>query len=124
MIIWWRNKKRAKTVRGSRRVKRRCPKCEETTHFRECTVTHDVSVYSVKLWDDEYRAFACSNCDEVMDLDDTLEPELSEREQRKLEKERQRALEAARRERERKEAEKTQLVDHELAALKRKLGKE
>ena len=124
MIIWWKNKKRARPVRGGRRVKRKCPECGETTHFRECSVKHDVSVYSLKLWNDEYRAFSCSSCDEVMELDDTLEPELSAREQRELERERQRALEASRRERERAKAEVQRQVDDELAALKRKLGKD
>jgi hypothetical protein len=58
-----------------------------------------------------------------MDLEDTLAPELSEREQRKFERRERRQLAAAERDRERAAAAKDREIDAELAAIKRRLGK-
>lgn len=124
MVVWFGSKKRAKRVEGGRRVKRKCPECNATAEFYECVVKRSVTAFSVvKLWDGESIAFACSECGELTELDETLAPELSAREQRELDKQSARALEAAERERERADAKKTRQVDDELAAIKRKLGK-
>lgn len=124
MVAWFSSKKRAKPVEGGRRVKRKCPECGATAEFKECEVESSVTAFSVvKLWDGSSTAFACAACGELVDLDDTLEPALSEQEQRELERETARALEADRQTRAREASEKAQQVDDELAAIKRKLGK-
>ena len=122
MLFWGGRKRKAKTLRGGRVERRKCPECGETGDFRQVEVKDSYSAFSVKLFDDDYRAFSCPKCGEVMDLDKTLAPALSPREQRQLERQQARELAAARAEREREAASKQRQVDDELEAIKRKLG--
>jgi ribosomal protein S27E len=124
-MVFWGGRRRKFTPRpDGRAIKRKCPGCGKTSEFREGDVRDTYSVYSVSLFDDDYHAVQCSSCGDVMDLDKTLEPELNAREQRKLAQQRERELATARREREQNQATKQRQVDDELAALKRRLGKD
>jgi hypothetical protein len=127
-------KSSVKLVEDGEFEKRRCPKCDETTIFREVEVDNSITAYKlVELFEWVGKAFMCEACDEIMDLEDTLEPESGrERAERRAEEavakrekeiaEREAAAEKARKEREQKEQEMKETVDDELAALKRKLG--
>lgn len=110
--------------------KRRCPECGKTTVFRECVVNSDYTVYHfVKLWSSEKTQFACDACGAMMDLDDTEAPELSAKEQARLEalESKQAAIAAKQAEVKRIQAEQAeqqreQAVDDELEAMKKRLG--
>lgn len=123
MLFWGGRKRKFKPRRGGRTVKRKCPECGSTAEFREGDAKDSYSVYFVNLFDDDYQAFQCSSCAEIMGLDKTLEPELTAGERRELEQRRTRELEAARRDREQQEAATRRQVDEELAAIKRRLDK-
>lgn len=134
-------KKKIKPVRDGRRERRKCPLCGEDTTFFEVTIEKKFTAYVVvDLFNTESTGFQCKACDEVMDLDDTHEPNLSEREKKKLAKaqakaeaERARKLaeaeearkreirEAAEEARAEKAAKESQL-DDELAAMKARMG--
>jgi hypothetical protein len=117
MIIWGGLRKKAKPVPGGRVIERKCPSCGKTAAFHQVRVERKVNLFSVlEVWNDEYDAYACSSCSEVAELEDTKAPELSEPERAKLEQERRKQLEAAKRDTDR-------AVDAELAALRAKLGK-
>ena len=134
MVAWISKRSKIRRVRRGRSEKRKCPECGKTTTFHECTVESKLSVARVvNLWDSERTAFQCGGCDEVMELSDTLEPDLSPRERARKDKEEREARErearelAAQRERKRAEREaarqaKEDAVDDELAALKKKMG--
>lgn len=124
MVFWGGRKRKFRPRPDGRTHRRKCPECGETTEFREGDVHDSYSAFSVKLFDDDYQAFQCSSCGEVMALDESLEPALTAAEQRALDEQRTRELEAARHEREREEAAKQRQVDDELAAIKRRLGKD
>ena len=124
------SKGKARRVPNGQFEKRRCPECNETTVFRECIVEKTYTAYRfVNLWSSESTQFACDACGSLMDLDDTLAPELSAREQKQLEKieAKQKAIaakqaEVDRRRREREAAASEAAIDDELAAMKRRLG--
>ena len=130
MFIWWGKKGKTRRVVDGNFEKRKCPECGKTAVFREMLVKSEVSVFSVvKLWDSESTQYACDRCGSVMDLDDTEEPELSAREQEKLEKEQAKALEAAQKKREAREARwkaeeeaRDEQIDDEIAEMKKRLG--
>lgn len=123
-------KVKVKRVRDGQTERRRCPECGETTTFYEVTVDQQYTAYRfIKLWGSESTGFQCDACDEVMELDDTEEPELTAREKKKLDK--QRAAEAkeqaerAERSRRRLQQEKAaqeEAIDDELAEMKKRLG--
>ena len=114
--------------------KRRCPECGKTTVFRECIVKKTYTAYHfVNLWSSESTQFACDACGSVMDLDQTEQPELSAREQAKLDaieakqaaiEAKQAKLERLQREREAEARAKAQedAIEDELAAMKKRLG--
>lgn len=129
MIIFGR-KSKARLVPDGRFEKRRCPECDKTAVFRECLVSNKYHVFFVvDLFDTESTKFACDKCGAVMDLDDTKDPELTEKEKQQqaaiAAKEaevaaKQRALEQQKtRER---DAAKARGVEDELAAMKKRLG--
>lgn len=128
------SKGKARRVPDGQFEKRRCPECGKTTVFRECVVHKTYTAYHfVNLWSSESTQFACDACGALMELDQTLPPELSEREQVQ-----QRALEAkqaaivakqaelerirAKREAEEREDTRRKSIDDELAAMKARLG--
>ncbi len=123
-------RKKTRAVRGGRAERRTCPKCDANTTFFEVKVEKTYTAYVVvDLLDTESTAFICKNCDEVMDLGDTLPPKLSPREQAKVDAakakaaaERQRRIAAdaaaARAETQQKEEQ----LDDALAAMKARLG--
>jgi DNA-binding transcriptional MerR regulator len=123
-------KRKVKRVRDGESHRRKCPECGETCMFYEVTVDEKYTAYHViKLWGSESTGFQCSECDEVMELDDTEEPELTAKEKKALEK--KQALEAkerelraakARRKVELDAQQQEQAIDDELAAMKKKLG--
>jgi hypothetical protein len=123
-------KSKARRVEGGQLEKRKCPECEETTAFREVVVQHDYTAFiKVKLFDSESEAFACDACGAIVDLEDTLEPELSDREKRLARKQDSERIKAQAKELEKKakELEAAQRkhdreIDDELAALKKQLG--
>jgi ribosomal protein S27E len=128
-VIIFGRKSKARLVPDGRFEKRKCPECEKTAVFRECLVANKYHVFFVvDVFDTESTKFACDRCGSVMDLDDTLDPELTEKEkqqaaiaakeaaiaakQRQLEQQKARDREAA----------KAQNVEDELAAMKKRLG--
>ena len=129
-FVMFGSKGKARRVPNGQFEKRRCPECNETTVFRECIVEKTYTAYRfVNLWSSESTQFACDACGSLMDLDDTLAPELSAREQKQLEKieAKQKAIaakqaEVDRRRREREAAASDAAIDDELAAMKRRLG--
>ncbi|MCR9164594.1 MAG: hypothetical protein ACE37F_13860 [Nannocystaceae bacterium] len=134
-------KKKIKPVRDGRRERRKCPLCGEDTTFIEVAIEKKYTAYVVvDLFNTESTGFQCGACDEVMDLGDTHEPNLSERENKKLakatakadaerarkqaeaEKARKRQIrEAAEQARAEKAAKESQL-DDDLAAMKARMG--
>ena len=110
--------------------KRRCPECGKTTVFRECVVEKTYTAYHfVNLWSSKSTQFSCDDCGSVMDLDDTLNPELSEREKAELAalEDKKRAIEAKqakadRLRRQRQEQARERDIDDELSAMKARLG--
>ena len=134
-------KKKIKPVRDGRRERRKCPLCGADTTFIEVSIEKKFTAYVVvDLFNTESTGFQCEACDEVMDLEDTHEPELSEREKKKLAKarakaeaERERKLAEAEEARKREirraaeearaeKAEKESQLDDELAAMKARMG--
>jgi hypothetical protein len=121
---------KVKRVSDGRVERRKCPKCGKTTEFHEVVVRSKWTAYRfVKLWDSETTAFLCKACEEVMDLDDTEEPELTKKEleQRGKLEEREKivaakAAEAAARKAESDAQQQEQAIDDELAAMKKRLG--
>lgn len=127
-------KGKARRVPDGRFEKRRCPECGKTTVFRECVVEKTYTAYHfVSLWTSKATQFCCDACGSVMDLEDTLAPELSAAEQARLEaiESKQAAIDAkqaqlerlraAQEAKERKQA-RTQAIDDELTAMKKRLG--
>ena len=131
MIIFGR-KSKARLVPDGRFEKRRCPECGKTAVFRESIVAHKYHVFFVvDLFDTESTKFCCDKCGSVMDLSDTLDPELTEAERKKAEAlaAKEAAIEAKRRMLEQKkarerEAAKSQSIEDELAEMKKRLGLE
>ena len=118
-------KSKAKALRDGRVERRRCPLCGATTDFRECKVEKTYTAYVVvKLWNSESTAFMCTECDEVMDLDDTEPRERAQLEAKeaKEEKIRQKKALLAAKEAERKAEAQEAALDDELAAMKSRLG--
>ncbi|MEM7157053.1 MAG: hypothetical protein AAF799_29645 [Myxococcota bacterium] len=131
-FVMFGSKGKARRVPNGQFEKRRCPECNETTVFRECVVEKTYTAYRVvNLWSSESTQFACDACGSLMDLEETLDPELSAREKAQLEK-----LEAKKKAIAAKQAEVEKLrqkqageareaaIDDELAAMKRRLGLE
>ena len=74
-------KRSIKPIRDGRQERRKCPSCGEDTTFTEVTVEKTYTAYVVvDLFNTESTAFRCMACGEVMDLESTLAPNLSERE--------------------------------------------
>ena len=128
-------------LEDGRRERRKCPDCDADTTFVEVKVEKKYTAYVVvDLFNTESTAFACSECQEVMDFDRTLEPDLSPREKAKLAKaqakqEAQRAKAQAKAEAEQKKRREAQAkrrqeearaqenaLDDELTAMKARLG--
>lgn len=130
MFVWWNKKGKARRVEDGDFEKRKCPECGKTAVFREVLVKSEVSVFSVvKLWDSEATKYACDRCGSIMDLDDTEDPELTAREQKRLEKQQAKALEDAQKKREAREARwkaeevaREEQIDDEIADMKKRLG--
>lgn len=128
------SKGKARRVPDGQFEKRRCPECGKTTVFRECVVEKTYTAYHfVDLWSSESTQFACDACGSLMDLDETLPAELSEREQaqQKALEDKQAAIEAkrarleqleARRSAEQREQSRRQSIEDELAAMKARMG--
>lgn len=124
----------AKRIKGGHFEKRKCPECEATTVLREIEVSHDYNIFfKIKLFDTSETTYACDSCNERMDLEDTLEPELSQREQELNEKaaeksERKRIKEDAKAAKKRDKEVKSKAEQHdreinnELAEMKKRLG--
>ena len=131
MIIFGR-KSKARLVPDGRFEKRRCPECGKTAVFREALVNHKYHVFwALELFGTESTKFCCDKCSAMMDLDDTLEPELTEKEKAQQEAlaAKEAKVEAKRRELEdrkarERDAAKAQSVEDELAQMKKKLGLE
>lgn len=134
-------KSKVRPLKDGRRERRKCPDCDADTTFVEVKVEKKYTAYVVvDLFNTESTAFACSECQEVMDFDRTLEPDLSPREKAKLAKaeaklEAQRAKAQAEAEAERKRQREAQAkrrqeearaqedaLDDELTAMKARLG--
>ncbi len=134
-------KSKVRPLKDGRRERRKCPDCDADTTFVEVNVEKKYTAYVVvDLFNTESTAFACSECQEVMDFDRTLEPDLSPREKAKLAKaeaklEAQRAKAQAEAEAERKRQREAQAkrrqeearaqedaLDDELTAMKARLG--
>lgn len=120
----------ARRVPDGQFEKRRCPKCDKTTVFRECVVEKTYTAYLfVNLWSSTSTQFGCDACGSIMDLADTRSPELSARE-----KKQQLAIEAkqakitakeakvAQRRKLKEAAAREQGIDDEIAAMKARLG--
>lgn len=130
MVVWFGWKSKARRVPDGELHRRKCPECEKTTVFREAVAKREYTAYHfVKLWESEKTVFACDACGEVMELEDTLEPDLSRRERAKLEKARlaRERAEAAKREEARKRLEaqeqaQARAIEDELADMKKRLG--
>lgn len=128
------SKGKARRVPDGRFEKRRCPECGKTTVFRECVVEKTYTAYHfVSLWSSESTQFCCDACGSVMDLEATLAPELSAREQAQLEalEAKQKAIAAkqseleqlrAKQEAEDRKRSRAQAVEDELSAMKARLG--
>jgi predicted RNA-binding Zn-ribbon protein involved in translation (DUF1610 family) len=131
-VIIFGRKSKARLVPDGRFEKRRCPECGKTAVFREALVSHKYHVFFVVgLFDTESTKFCCDKCGATMDLDDTLDPELSEADRKKVEalaakeaeiEAKRRALEA--KQAKQREAAKAQSVEAELAEMKKKLGRD
>jgi predicted nucleic-acid-binding Zn-ribbon protein len=123
-------KSKVQPVPGGREEKRKCPECDKTGTFVEVTVKKTYTAYVlVNLFDTESTSFMCKACKEIMDLDATLTPELSPREQAEAERakaraeaERKATLEAAADKARAEAAEREEALDDELAAMKARLG--
>jgi predicted RNA-binding Zn-ribbon protein involved in translation (DUF1610 family) len=131
MIVFGR-KCKARLVPDGRFEKRRCPECGKTAVFREALIKSTYHVFwALELFDSESTKYCCDKCSSTMDLEDTLDPELTEKERVQLEAiaAKEAKLDAKRRElddkkaRER-EAAKAKSVEDELAQMKKKLGLE
>ena len=125
MFFVFGKKSKVRPVPGGRREKRKCPGCGKTAFFTECIKESKVTAYHVvELWDDEEKVFVCDSCSEAMDFEDTHPPELSEKERAKLArgvaKERARVAKAA----EKQRVKQAREIETELAALKKRLGKD
>jgi hypothetical protein len=128
------SKGKARRVPDGQFEKRRCPECGKTTVFRECVVEKTYTAYHfVNLWSSESTKFCCDACGSVMDLDETEAPELSAREQARLEalETKQAAIAAKQAELEQLQAKQAaqtrkdardKALDDELAAMKARLG--
>ncbi|MCA9684603.1 MAG: hypothetical protein KC457_20630 [Myxococcales bacterium] len=139
---------------GGERVRRFCPECKSDATFVEAKIERTVTAYVfVDLFSVDEKGYICSNCHEVMDLEDTSAPQdvnpepereggvlgrihawQEERAREQAERARaheaeeareraEQAREAAREARRAEKAAKQKAVDDELAALKKKLGK-
>ncbi len=118
-------KTKHRRVPDGRSERRRCPECGETGLFVEHERESKVTAYHfVELWSSDDRVFVCSACGEAMDLEDTAAPALSakEREAQALAQAREAEARAKAKAKEAKRAEKE--IDRELAALKKRLGRE
>jgi ribosomal protein S27E len=133
-FVMFGSKGKARRVPDGRFEKRRCPECGKTTVFRECVVEKTYTAYHfIDLWSSKSTQFSCDACGSVMDLEATLLPELSAREQAQLEaleakqaaiaakQEQLERLQAQRDEQSRKQA-RDKAVDDELTAMKARLG--
>jgi ribosomal protein S27E len=133
-FVMFGSKGKARRVPDGQFEKRRCPECGKTTVFRECVVERTFTAYHfIDLWSSKSTKFCCDACGAVMALDETLAPELSEREQAQLEalEAKQAAIAAkqaeverlrAQREAEGRKQTRAQAVEDELAAMKARLG--
>lgn len=128
------SKGKARRVADGQFEKRRCPECGKTTVFRECVVEKTFTAYHfIDLWSSKSTQFACDACGSVMELEQTLGPELSAREQAQLEAveakqaaiaDKQAQLDRLRAQQEaesRKQA-RARAVEDELTAMKKRLG--
>ncbi|MBV1860894.1 MAG: hypothetical protein KUG77_20935 [Nannocystaceae bacterium] len=141
MWLMFGRKSKTHPVKGGRRERRKCPDCDADTTFYEVSVKKTYTAYVVvDLLDTETTAFCCSECHEVMELERTLQPNLSPREKAKLAKanakaEAERAKAEAKAEAERKKRRDAQArrhraevraqedaLDDDLAAMKSRLG--
>ncbi|TPV97202.1 MAG: hypothetical protein B7733_00680 [Myxococcales bacterium FL481] len=123
MFVWFNNRKKMRVVRGGKRIRRRCPECDATTEFVECTFERKLTAFSlVELWGEKGSAFSCTECHEVFEIEDTPEPEVSAHERQAQQRERLRKAEEARAARARAKAQRDAQVDKELEDLKRKLN--
>lgn len=135
---------RTKPKKGGKRVRRHCPECECDADFVEVEVDHTLTAYLfVDLFTLNDEGYACTECHEVMDLDDTAPPKnivhdrpgkkksgllgrmAMRQEQRQQEREAraaERAKQEAREQREAERAAKKKAVDDELEELKKKMG--
>ena len=63
-------KSSVKLVEDGEFEKRRCPKCDETTIFREVEVDNSITAYKlVELFEWVGKAFMCEACDEIIRCD-------------------------------------------------------
>lgn len=132
MFLWVGRKSKARMVPDGQFEKRRCPECGKTAVFREAVVNKAYSAWVVlKLWESESTTYVCDKCGSMVDLDDTLEPELSAREQAKQTRlTAEKAQVAADKRRlaneqfKLAEKKRDQDLDDELAQMKEKLGLE
>ncbi len=110
---------------------RRCPECDTTTVFRECVVEETFTAYHfIDPWSSRSTQFGCDACGSVMDLEETLPPALSAREQAELDAlaGKQAAIAAkqeqlARQEVRSRQQARAQAVEDELAAIQARLGR-
>lgn len=131
-VLIFGRKSKSRLVPDGRFEKRRCPECNKTAVFREALVEHKYHVFFVvDLFDSKSTKFCCDRCGSVMDLDDTLDPELTEAERKQAEAlaAKAAAIEAKRRALEAKksrdfEASRARSIEDELSEMKKKLGLE
>lgn len=114
-------KTKTRLVPGGQTLHDTCPACGEHAAFHEVEVTTAAGAFFVDVVSGTDRGFRCSNCAEVMDLrdDDAAAAPPAPPPPRDL----LAVLEAEREARIIADAKRDLAVEDELAALKRKLGK-
>jgi hypothetical protein len=125
MFFLFGRKTKHRRVPGGRSERRRCPECGETALFVEHERESKYTAYHfVELWSSDDRVFVCGACGEAMDLEDTEAPALTakERDAQALAQARQAEARAKAKATEERRVEKE--IDRELAALKKRLGRE
>ncbi|AKF11158.1 hypothetical protein [Sandaracinus amylolyticus] len=132
MFFLFGQKKRAKRIAGARAITVRCPHCEKPRVFVEVELERTYTAYvMIDLWTSKDRAFGCTECGEILDADsdeavaalaalDAPDPKALAKQRAALEAER--AARAKAREAEQEQRDRD--VEDELAALKKKLGRE
>jgi hypothetical protein len=118
-------KTKHRRVPNGRSERRRCPECGQTALFVEHEEESKVTAYHVvELWSSDDRVFVCSACGEAMDLEDTEAPALTAKEREAQRATEARAAETRAKEKAKQDKRVEKEIDRELAALKKRLGRD